>query len=1586
MKSFEYKRNSSQTSSIRDRSKAEYSDNISVEMDKINFFYSKNRKTPSQNKKHSEIYRENYDKNIENFAKLSEMLADAQGDILTIFEMNSDKSVGKNKLWEIFTYLNNRIWTAFFKNSNADVRESEDMTNMKKKLSNATFEMESLKFQLAEYAKNNLPAEFEKYEEEIGSLKSKVKEYIQELNELSQQNTSHECKIHSLLEENSKLKYENSDLINTKTKELSIMNIKLSEITRDRELLLDIKNKSQTLTDQMEKQVSQKLLLERENKHLREQLITTKSNFEKIEDDYISLQNKYLKQTQQYEVLTVLNKDLQDELRVRPKSRTSGSSKSMIRSSIASPQVEKSLKKKKFSSKVQLSIEKFSNIFIPPLINCTGIIEMQEMTIKLIGDELNIKNLEIVRLENDLNSKTQELNKRNMDLSNKKNEISKLENDLKSVINSANEAFEQCPNIQIQEKKSIFSAGQRDVQVVNLESYKKIIETLSKTITNLHKELETANSLIKSFSENNEYQIKKIENLEKILENAGQQKKGLEKNVEGLKSELATLANSVKAYENSRKSPTPHRVVLENKDAAEKASVLQDKIQKIGVLNQKNKELSMKNMELERKIEEISNAKDQMAEVIRKNTDFAININDLSNKNKEITIKNQELEGQIKELLSEKGQKSGLLKKNTELLIDINELNEKLILSQEKEQKACENNFNLSQDLQKANKELAITKNELGKAKISLQKAFQECKNDEYAKKITEMECKIREYIKKYDIYRIEDLECIVNEKNEEICTEKEENKRKCGKMVENELKFLGLMEKIEGYEKDFAENRENEKKILEITEEIEVLRGSREELVKAEGKVLELLRKIDIVNKDLKNKTIEIKEKEFVIDEKCCLLKEKDLIIEGINKALEEKALIIEKKDNVLKEKDLIIKTKVNTLEEKDKLLKEKDSIIEKKDNLLTEKDSTIEKKVNLLTEKDSIIKEKIETYNHLLLSSQQSTSKSQEIHSKALQSLNSDLSSLKTQLQNTENSLKSQITTLNQQLNSKNSQLTSQEQAYSLSLTNYEKQISDLIKTTQNQSSIISEKDQIIASISQNTSSEILMKDIKDKEEALKQKDQQFSDFVKNTEKKAREIYEKFIQDTRDKDLALMQKDVTICQNNKEWERKIKEVQDKFLKEIKEKDNIIGLKEAHLCESEKNMDKKVKEAMEKYEKMIREKDGLITEKDYYFNDFAKEQEKKSKELHEKFYKELKEKDALLNQREMFYLNEVQEMEKKALAEVSKLENDLKNKEKVIKDMLQKSHGVMGIEKNNMFLIKGKKMQLATNDQASETCVEEQKNIVLVKFEGIKIIRTDVEENCDLEASSKSLLSLTNLLEPSSPIPDPSFHLLETENSRLKSDLQSQQTLLEDFSNTIEEMGKKLENLSKTNSELLIELSEQKSENVSLTGKIGDFSKQILSLQLEKQDILDNFSGDLTNRTGKVLRNEMSKLENKFQEYEEHIELLKDEKDYQEFIGEQIEEANKRLAQENIDLKNKVKSCLVLIKKVILQREKQEIEVMTKADIIENTDKEELVKELLKIRKCIMENYCKKTKIGKTGKKLKENLISSRLPVYGSN
>ena len=216
-------------------------------------------------------------------------------------------------------------------------------------------------------------------------LNSKAKElaYIHET----------EGRVKELLENILKLKLENSELTNSKAKEISALNGKINELKKERDYLLHSKSKPSSNPDQIDKFSQERLIIEQENKNLKEPLLISRQNFENLESNTIDLQEKFFKQCQAYDALSLKNREVLEipKKKKSSKSKSIGCSKSLIRSKASSPLLEKCLKSRYLDQPKPLKIEKSKmNININPSVNSKQVLEAQiaetERLIKIIED------------------------------------------------------------------------------------------------------------------------------------------------------------------------------------------------------------------------------------------------------------------------------------------------------------------------------------------------------------------------------------------------------------------------------------------------------------------------------------------------------------------------------------------------------------------------------------------------------------------------------------------------------------------------------------------------------------------------------------------------------------------------------------------------------------------------------------------------------------------------------------------------------------------------------------------------------------------------------------------------------------------------------------------------------------------------------------------------------------------------------------------------------------------------------------------------------------------------------------------------
>ena len=201
-----------------------------------------------------------------------------------------------------------------------------------------------------------------------------------------------------------------------------------------------------------------------------------------------------------------------------------------------------------------------------------------------------------------------------------------------------------------------------------------------------------------------------------------------------------------------------------------------------------------------------------------------------------------------------------------------------------------------------------------------------------------------------------------------------------------------------------------------------------------------------------------------------------------------------------------------------------------------------------------------------------------------------------------------------------------------------------------------------------------------------------------------------------------------------------------------------------------------------------------------------------------------------------------------------------------------------------------------------------------------------------------------------------------------------SQQLFLQEIVSSMELLEKKLETKANEIEYMSKELKNLQCENNCLLTKLSESQNMIKSLQVEKIELLDSLGGDITNRTGTALNNQIQQLESKFGQYEEQIELLEDEKNYQKFMIEQLEETNMKIQKENCNLKINLRNIMGWHGELMLvtrNYESQWLQKSEQSDKIVN-DNIKIIEKLKFIKASISENYIKKPKVTKSNSKSK--------------
>lgn len=190
------------------------------------------------------------------------------------------------------------------------------------------------------------------------------------------------------------------------------------------------------------------------------------------------------------------------------------------------------------------------------------------------------------------------------------------------------------------------------------------------------------------------------------------------------------------------------------------------------------------------------------------------------------------------------------------------------------------------------------------------------------------------------------------------------------------------------------------------------------------------------------------------------------------------------------------------------------------------------------------------------------------------------------------------------------------------------------------------------------------------------------------------------------------------------------------------------------------------------------------------------------------------------------------------------------------------------------------------------------------------------------------------------------------------------QQLLFQEMLSSLEIMESKFKTAQKEAENLANLASDLKAEKTYFSENFEKALKKIQVLELEKNDLLDGINGEITQRTGKVLANQIQSLEFKYEQYEENIELLEDEKNYQKFMLDQIGEINQVLQKEKCELQEKVKKMMQWMKENVEEKREFERNQIMRIEPGDQKciDQSFVLKMLKMVRVSICEDYVRKS------------------------
>ena len=431
--------------------------------------------------------------------------------------------------------------------------------------------------------------------------------------------------------------------------------------------------------------------MEKENKNLKEQLLLSRQNFENLETNTVDIQEKFFKQCQAYDSLTIKHRELSEKAKKAIRS-ASISSKSPIRLQKTSP-VPKNSEKPLKETKLEIEILK-EKIMIPPFFQYKNLIDSYQNTIDLLKNSLFNAEQDAI----DLNDK----------LKNSENEYKNLKKTQKTFNQSMKEAekkiFESNSELKVSNEKvenlmKIKSKNEKD-----LETFSKKLKNLECIIDSIDLEKKTLENIITNYQS-------RIEEMTIQLE-----KNAYDKDVVSLQKDLKYAKNLV--IKNSNEI---------NKLAKEKEALMQE----ISGLKKNNTDVLMK-----AEINQLKNALEH-ADKEKNMIEARLLQNETENKNllkkKELEIDNNKRK--IEELYSElniklceiknlESENNGLkdsifgLKENESK--NFNDICNKQAEFQEKETKLIELNYSLNKEYQNVCIELNTVKTELNSLKKGL--------------------------------------------------------------------------------------------------------------------------------------------------------------------------------------------------------------------------------------------------------------------------------------------------------------------------------------------------------------------------------------------------------------------------------------------------------------------------------------------------------------------------------------------------------------------------------------------------------------------------------------------------------------------------------------------------------------------------------------------------------------------------------------------------------------------------------------------------------------------------------------------------
>ena len=275
------------------------------------------------------------EKSVESFSKLSELLAETQADIFELIEGKSpSQGDTKTKLWEIFTYLNNKIWVSVFKpisspgtaSSSLDLQSQE----LKSKLTEANLKIQDLKFKLEGCKPNELKEVNEGLTKELKRIKLENKKLIEEFSNYAQDTIFKDNKVSELLSDNQELRNEVNVIRNESNREIERLKLQLEQVVREKDLLDDWKDKTDEDLVLVHRCTKDRIEAEQENVELVGRLEVFERNYKVLKESYADIEQKYwekckiidgLNENKRKSVELIKNKSKKNSSLSRPQTR-----------------------------------------------------------------------------------------------------------------------------------------------------------------------------------------------------------------------------------------------------------------------------------------------------------------------------------------------------------------------------------------------------------------------------------------------------------------------------------------------------------------------------------------------------------------------------------------------------------------------------------------------------------------------------------------------------------------------------------------------------------------------------------------------------------------------------------------------------------------------------------------------------------------------------------------------------------------------------------------------------------------------------------------------------------------------------------------------------------------------------------------------------------------------------------------------------------------------------------------------------------------------------------------------------------------